>query len=69
MLPGEVPANDRFPSPAAAIVEYAKEHNIDLVILGTHGRGAMAKLFMGSVAERVTRYAPCPVLVVRAKKR
>ncbi|HEX7392666.1 MAG TPA: universal stress protein, partial [Thermoplasmata archaeon] len=41
----------------------------DLVVIGTLGRSALSKLFMGSVAERVTRYAPCPVLVVRSKKR
>jgi nucleotide-binding universal stress UspA family protein len=56
-------------SPAAAIVEYAKEQNIDLVILGTHGRGAVAKLLMGSVAERVVRTAGCPVLTVRHPER
>jgi len=52
-------------SPAAAIVDYAKRHDIDLVLLGTHGRGALSHLFMGSVAERVVRMAPCPVLTVR----
>lgn len=52
-------------SPAAAIVDYAKEHAIDLIIVGTHGRGAIAQVFLGSVAERVVRTAPCPVLTVR----
>jgi nucleotide-binding universal stress UspA family protein len=52
-------------SPAPAIVDYAKRHDIDLVVLGTHGRGALSHLFMGSVAERVVRMAPCPVLTVR----
>jgi nucleotide-binding universal stress UspA family protein len=52
-------------SPAAAIVEYAKRHDIDLLVLGTHGRGALSHIFMGSVAERVVRMAPCPVLTVR----
>lgn len=54
-------------SPTRKIVEAAA--SFDLVVLGTLGRSALTKLFMGSVAERVTRYAPCPVLVVRAKKR
>ncbi len=54
-------------SPTRKIVELAA--NFDLVVLGTLGRSALSKLFMGSVAERVTRYAPCPVLVVRSKKR
>lgn len=52
-------------SPAVAIVDYAKAHTIDLIVLGTNGRGAVAHLFMGSVAERVVRTAPCPVLTVR----
>ncbi len=52
-------------TPAAAIVAYAREASIDLVVLGTHGRGAVAHLLMGSVAERVVRTAPCPVLTVR----
>ena len=50
---------------AAAIVQFAHDRVIDLVIVGTHGRGAVAHLLMGSVAERVVRTAPCPVLVVR----
>jgi nucleotide-binding universal stress UspA family protein len=52
-------------SAAAAIVEYARQGDIDLIIVGTHGRGAIAHLLMGSVAERVVRTAPCPVLTVR----
>lgn len=54
-------------SPTRKIVEMAAD--FDLVVIGTLGRSALSKLFMGSVAERVTRYAPCPVLVVRSKKR
>jgi len=54
-------------SPTRKIIETSSD--FDLVVLGTLGRSAIAKLFMGSVAERVTRYAPCPVLVVRSKKR
>jgi nucleotide-binding universal stress UspA family protein len=52
-------------APAHAITEYAKEAGVDLIVLGTHGRGAVAHLLMGSVAERVVRIAPCPVLTVR----
>ena len=51
--------------PAAAIVDYANEQRIGLIIAGTHGRGAVAHAFIGSVAERVVRTAPCPVLTVR----
>ena len=50
---------------ANEIVKYAKDADIDLVVVGTHGRGAVAKLLMGSVAERVVRTADCPVLTVR----
>ena len=53
-------------SPTRKIVEMAAD--FDLVVIGTLGRSALSKLFMGSVAERVTRYAPCPVLVVRNRK-
>ncbi|MEO7271307.1 MAG: universal stress protein [Vicinamibacterales bacterium] len=56
-------------SPALAIVEYAKEHQIDVIVMGTHGRGAVAHLLMGSVAERVVRFAPCPVLTVKHPER
>jgi nucleotide-binding universal stress UspA family protein len=52
-------------TPAYEIVSQARLAKIDLIVIGTHGRGAMAHLFMGSVAERVVRAAPCPVLTVR----
>jgi nucleotide-binding universal stress UspA family protein len=47
------------------IVEYAADHDVDLIVMGTHGRGAIAHLLMGSVAARVVRTAPCPVFPVR----
>jgi nucleotide-binding universal stress UspA family protein len=56
-------------NPAEEIVKYAKAHTIDLVVMGTHGRGTMAQLLVGSVAERVVRTAPCPVLTVRHPER
>ena len=52
-------------APAVAIVDYAARGRIDLIITGTHGRGAVAHLLLGSVAERIVRTAPCPVLTVR----
>lgn len=54
-------------SPSHAIVGYARDAmpRIDVIVMGTHGRGAVAHLLMGSVAERVVRSAPCPVLTVR----
>lgn len=51
--------------PLCAIVDYAKGRNIDLIVMGTHGRTGVAHLVLGSVAERVVRTAPCPVLTVR----
>lgn len=50
---------------ANRIVEYARTHDIDLIIMGTHGRGGLAHFLVGSVAEHVVRIAPCPVLTVR----
>lgn len=52
-------------APVEEIVDYAKEKDIDLIVLGTHGRGWLAHVIMGSVAEKVVRKAPCPVLTVR----
>ena len=51
--------------PVFQIVEYARLESIDLIVMGTHGRSGVAHLFLGSVAERVVRTAPCPVLTVR----
>jgi nucleotide-binding universal stress UspA family protein len=62
---GASPVLRKAATPALAIVSYAKEANIDLIVVGTHGRGGLAHVFMGSVAERVVRTAPCPVLTVR----
>ena len=56
-------------TPAAAIVSYADEQRIDLIVMGTHGRGAVAHLLLGSVAEKVVRTAHCPVLTVRQPER
>ncbi len=52
-------------SPSIEITEYAQSEKIDLIIMGTHGRSPIAHLLMGSVAEKVVRKAPCPVLIVR----
>jgi nucleotide-binding universal stress UspA family protein len=51
--------------PADAIVDFAKEHHIDLIVMGTHGRTGVARLVMGSIAEAVVRRAECPVLTVK----
>lgn len=55
----------RTGSPFVEVVRYAREQQIDLIVMGTHGRGPIAHMLLGSVAERVVRKAPCPVLTVR----
>ena len=52
-------------SPFYEIVRYATEQQIDLIVIGTHGRGPLGHMLLGSVAEKVVRKAPCPVLTVR----
>jgi universal stress protein A len=63
--PPTVPAILASATPALTIVQYAQTNNVDLIVMGTHGRGRFAHMVMGSVAERVVRLAPCPVLTVR----
>lgn len=55
----------KFGNPFLEIVRFAKAEEIDLIVMGTHGRGPVAHMLMGSVAERVVRKAPCPVFTVR----
>lgn len=50
------------------IVEHAKALGVDLIVMGTHGRSKLERVFFGSVAERVVKSAACPVLVVRPKE-
>jgi nucleotide-binding universal stress UspA family protein len=52
-------------SPAREIVDYATAESCDLVVMGTHGRSGVDRLLLGSVAERVVRRSPVPVLTVR----
>jgi nucleotide-binding universal stress UspA family protein len=52
-------------SPATEIVEFAKKHGFDLIVIGTHGRTGLQRALIGSVAEKVVRHAHCPVLVAR----
>lgn len=55
----------RVGHPFLEIIRYAKGHDVDLIVLGTHGRGAIEHMLLGSVAEKVVRKAPCAVLTVR----
>ena len=50
---------------AETIVQIAQERAADLIVMGTHGRTGLRHLLLGSVAEKVVRLAPCPVLTVR----
>jgi len=52
-------------SPAEGILEAAIHHQIDLIVMSTHGRGGLKRWAMGSIADKVARHAPCPVLLVR----
>jgi nucleotide-binding universal stress UspA family protein len=53
--------------PADGILRYAREHDVDLIVMGTHGRAGAARLVLGSVAESVLRAAPCPVVTLRVR--
>lgn len=52
-------------TPFVEIVRYAREHDIDMIVIGTHGRSGLVHTLMGSVADKVVRKANCPVLTVR----
>jgi nucleotide-binding universal stress UspA family protein len=51
-------------SAAFAIVDYARDNEIDLIVVGTHSRRGLEHVVLGSVAEKIVRMAPCPVLTV-----
>jgi nucleotide-binding universal stress UspA family protein len=67
---GNVPIESRamLGDPFAVICHVAEEEQADLIVLGSHGRTGLSHVFLGSVAERVVRHAPCPVLVARLPK-
>ena len=52
--------------PAAMICSVARDLGVDAIVVGSHGKGFLSRVLLGSVSEHVTRHAPCPVLVVRA---
>ena len=72
-LANAIPAEDRanavvtstIASPVPEILRYAGANDIDLIVMGTHGRGGVSHMLLGSIAEKVVRRAPCPVLTVR----
>lgn len=53
--------------PHEQIIRVAKAKRVDLIVMGTHGRTGLARVFLGSVASRVVAIAPCPVLTVRGQ--
>ena len=55
--------------PAGEISRLAAEHHCDLIVMGTHGRTGLQRLLMGSIAEKVMRLAPCPVLTAKSPPR
>lgn len=61
----KVERTTRMGAPVDEIVKYARECSVDLIVQGTHGRRGVKHLLLGSVAENIVRYAPCPVLTVR----
>lgn len=65
--PARVVCHVRVDEPAHEIAQLAADLSADLIVVGTHGRRAAARVLIGSVAEVVVRLAPCPVLVARPK--
>jgi nucleotide-binding universal stress UspA family protein len=55
--------------PAEKIVNFAEEHNVDMIIVGSLGKGGFERLVIGSVSEKVVRHAKVPVLVYRQSKK
>lgn len=58
-----------YGNPWSGICEYAEKHEIDLIIVATHGRTGLRHVLIGSTAERIVQHAPCPVLVVKGEGR
>lgn len=59
----------RWGSPVDTIVSYAVDHRIGIIVIATHGRTGLSHVLLGSVAERIVREAPCPVLTIRDNTR
>jgi nucleotide-binding universal stress UspA family protein len=63
-LAGRVQGDAAIGTPVDRILAYVADHDIDLIVIGTHGRGMVGHLLLGSVAERVVRRSPVPVLTI-----
>ncbi len=68
-IEGRVETVVSFGVPFVEIIKAARDYDIDLIIMGTHGRSGISHMLIGSVAEKVVRKAPCPVLTVRSSVR
>lgn len=64
---GDTPRQVLLGPPGAVVLERLESGDVDLVVMGTHGRSGLARWVMGSTAERVLRGATCPVLTIRSK--
>lgn len=64
-LKGRIKTATAIGTPVDRILQYIADEGIDLVVMGTHGRGAVGHLLLGSVAERIVRRSPSPVLTVK----
>lgn len=67
-IEGKVETVISFGVPFVEIIKTAKNYDIDLIVMGTHGRTGLAHVLIGSVAEKVVRKAPCPVLTVKTSR-
>lgn len=68
LAPDRATAVVEFGNPFEQIVRYAKEKNVDLIVMATHGRTGLSHLLLGSTAERVVRLAHCPVMTIKGHK-
>ena len=66
-LPARIRVIEGFPE-ADAIIDFADQESVDLIVMSTHGRSGISRWVYGSVAEKILHHAPCPVLLVRAKE-
>ncbi len=63
--PASVETAVRWGAPVEVIVDHARKQAIDLIVIATHGRTGLGHVLLGSVAERIVRESPCPVLTIR----